>query len=70
MQLTYKLMERDFPVPDDFEDYLYVSQLVQAYGLGIAIEAQRRSMPHCMGTLYWQLNDCWPVISLEQHRLL
>lgn len=63
MQLIQTYMERDFPVPDDFEDYLYVSQLVQAYGLGIAIEAQRRSMPHCMGTLYWQLNDCWPVIS-------
>ena len=63
MQLIESYMERDFPIPDDFEDYLYVSQLVQAYGIGMAIEAQRRSMPHCMGTLYWQFNDCWPVIS-------
>jgi beta-mannosidase len=28
-----------------------------------AIEAHRRAMPHCMGTLYWQLNDCWQVSS-------
>lgn len=56
-------MERDFPVPTDFEDYIYVSQLLQAYGMQIAIEAHRRAMPYCMGTLYWQLNDCWPVTS-------
>lgn len=56
-------MERDFPVPTDFEDYIYVSQLLQAHGMQIAIEAHRRAMPYCMGTLYWQLNDCWPVTS-------
>ena len=62
-QLIQQYMERDFVVPDDFEDYIYVSQLVQAYGIRTAIEAHRRSMPRCMGTLYWQLNDCWPVTS-------
>jgi len=56
-------MERDFVVPEDFEDYLYVSQLLQARGMKIAMEAHRRAMPFCMGTLYWQLNDCWPVTS-------
>lgn len=56
-------MRRDFPVPVQFDDYVYVSQLVQAYGIGKAIEAHRRAMPVCMGTLYWQLNDCWPVTS-------
>ncbi len=56
-------MERDFPVPTDFEDYIYISQLLQARGMQIAIEAHRRAMPYCMGTLYWQLNDCWPVTS-------
>ncbi|WP_164496741.1 beta-mannosidase [Flavobacterium tibetense] len=56
-------MERDFVVPKDFEDYLYVSQLLQARGMKIAIEAHRRAKPYCMGTLYWQLNDCWPVTS-------
>jgi len=56
-------MERDFVVPKDFEDYIYVSQLLQARGMKIAMEAHRRAMPYCMGTLYWQLNDCWPVTS-------
>ena len=45
------------------EQYIYYSQLSQAYGIGLAIEAQRAAKPRCMGTLYWQLNDAWPVIS-------
>ena len=63
MQLIKEYMSRDFPVPDKFDDYVYMSQLVQAYGMDIAIEAHRRARPYCMGTLYWQLNDSWPVIS-------
>jgi beta-mannosidase len=49
--------------PKDFEAYSYVSQVLQAYGISMAIEAHRRAMPFCMGTLYWQLNDCYPVTS-------
>jgi beta-mannosidase len=49
--------------PKDFEAYLYVSQVLQAFGMDMGIEAHRRSMPQCMGTLYWQLNDCYPVAS-------
>lgn len=56
-------MERDYNVPTDFEDYIYVSQLLQADAMQTAIEAQRRNIPYCMGTLFWQLNDCWPVTS-------
>jgi beta-mannosidase len=56
-------MERDYKVPTSFEDYIYVSQLLQAHGFKIAIEAHRSAMPYCMGSLYWQLNDCWPVTS-------
>ena len=56
-------MERDYMVPKDFEDYVYVSQLLQARGMKTAIEAHRRAKPYCMGTLYWQFNDCWPVTS-------
>lgn len=56
-------MKRDFPVPDNFNDYIYVSNLVQAYGMGMGIESHRRAKPTCMGTLYWQFNDCWPVTS-------
>jgi len=56
-------MQRDFPVPKSIEDYTYMSQLVQLYGLEMAIEGQRLSRPHSMGTLFWQLNDAWPSIS-------
>src|SRR5690606_20045779 len=56
-------MERDFPVPTNEEDYVYVSQILQAYGIGKGIEAQRRNKPYTMGSLYWQLNDCWPAVS-------
>lgn len=56
-------MERDYKIPTRFEDYIYVSQLLQADGMKTAIEAHRRAKPYCMGTLFWQLNDCWPVTS-------
>jgi beta-mannosidase len=56
-------MTRDFPVPTSMEKYNYVSQLLQAHGMKIAIEAHRLAKPYCMGSLYWQLNDCWPVTS-------
>ncbi len=56
-------MKRDYKVPTDFVQYNYVSQLLQARGMEIAIEAHRRARPYNMGTLYWQLNDCWPVVS-------
>ncbi|MDA1210138.1 MAG: glycoside hydrolase family 2 protein [Bacteroidetes bacterium] len=56
-------MLRDYNKPKDFASYLYVSQLLQAKGIKIAIEAHRRHRDQCMGTLYWQLNDCWPVAS-------
>ena len=56
-------MARDYKVPKSFEQYIYVSQLLQAQGMKTAIEAHRRAKPYCMGTLFWQLNDCWPVTS-------
>ncbi|WP_330745710.1 beta-mannosidase [Chryseobacterium sp. CP-77] len=56
-------LKRDYKIPTDFVQYNYVSQLLQARGMQIAIEAHRRAKPYNMGTLYWQLNDCWPVVS-------
>jgi len=58
-----KYMEREYAIPENIEEYIYTSQLLQAYGMRTAIEAHRRAKPYCMGTLYWQLNDCWPVVS-------
>lgn len=56
-------MEQYYNVPDTFPDFVYVSQLLQAKAYKTAIEAHRRNKPHCMGSLYWQLNDSWPTIS-------
>ena len=62
-ELMEKYMKRDYKIPTTGEDYVYVSQLLQAKGIVMGIEAQRRSKPYNMGTLYWQLNDVWPAIS-------
>jgi beta-mannosidase len=56
-------MDREYKTSDSLDDYIYKSQLLQAYGIKTAIEAHRNAKPRCMGTLYWQLNDCWPVVS-------
>ena len=62
-RLINHYLDRYFRTPKDFENHLYATQLLQAFGVQWAIEAHRRNMPHCMGTLYWQINDCWPVAS-------
>lgn len=62
-ELIDKYMARDYKIPTNDADYIYVSQLLQAKGIVLGIEAHRRAKPTNMGTLYWQLNDCWPAIS-------
>ena len=56
-------MAKDYPAPKDFPSFLYVSQVLQAEGIKIGAEHLRRSRPETMGSLFWQLNDCWPVAS-------
>jgi beta-mannosidase len=62
-QLIATYMKRSYEIPKDFKQFTYVSQLLQAEGMRTAIEAHRRNKPYCMGTLFWQLNDVWPVAS-------
>jgi beta-mannosidase len=52
-----------FRVPRGFDEALWLSQVLQGLGIKYGVEHWRRSMPRGMGTLYWQLNDCWPVAS-------
>ncbi|GHT54222.1 beta-mannosidase [Bacteroidia bacterium] len=54
---------KEYREPKDFESFIYMSQLVQADAMKMAMEAHRRTMPFCMGSLVWQHNDCWPVAS-------
>jgi beta-mannosidase len=58
---TYML--REYREPKDFESFLYVSQILQAEAIKVGAEHLRRQRPRTMGSLYWQLNDCWPVAS-------
>lgn len=61
--LIREYMADEFGVPDNFEDFLYVGMILQGDAIKTAMEAHRRDMPYCMGTLVWQHNDCWPVAS-------
>ena len=58
---TYLLNE--YRKPRNFESFLYMNHVLQGDAIKTAIEAHRRDMPYCMGTLFWQHNDCWPVAS-------
>ncbi len=53
----------EYRTPKDFEEFLYMNHILQGDAIKTAIEAHRRDMPYCMGSLYWQINDCWPVAS-------
>ncbi len=57
------LMVRYFNEPKDFDSTLWLSQIVQAYGIKLGAEFWRQNMPKSMGCIYWQYNDCWPVAS-------
>jgi len=62
-QLIREYMLREYPEPKDFESFLYVSQILQAEGIKVGAEHLRRIRPHNMGSLFWQIDDCWPVAS-------
>jgi beta-mannosidase len=52
-----------FRFPVDFPNFVYVSQVQQGLAIKTAVTHWRSLKPHCQGTLYWQLNDTWPVCS-------
>ena len=61
--LIHDYLLKDYPEPKDFPSFLYASQVLQAEGIKIGAEHFRRNRPETMGSIYWQLNDCWPVAS-------
>jgi len=61
--IIHDYMLKDYAEPKDFPSFLYASQVLQAEGIKIGAEHMRRERPRTMGTIYWQLNDCWPVAS-------
>lgn len=62
-QVVLDYVSRRYRFPKDQDSLIYLSQLNQAYCMQTGVEHYRRLMPRCMGALYWQLNDCWPVAS-------
>lgn len=62
-QVILDYVSRRYRLPRSQDDLIWLSQLNQAYCMQVGVEHYRRLMPHCMGALYWQLNDCWPVAS-------
>jgi beta-mannosidase len=61
-KILYYLSE-NFKYPKDFESMVYASQILQAEAVKYGVEHWRRNRGRCMGSIYWQLNDCWPVAS-------
>ncbi len=61
-RLTWYLAQR-FRLPCSFEGLVYLSQVFQAETIRTGVEHWRRHPERTSGALYWQLNDCWPVIS-------
>lgn len=56
-------MSQTFLYPESLDELVYYSQLLQAEAIRYGVEHFRRNRGRCMGTVYWQLNDCWPVAS-------
>src|SRR5208337_3504162 len=62
-QIIHDTMLRYYGEPKDFASFLYASQVLQAEAIKIGAEHLRRIRPRAMGSIFWQLNDCWPVAS-------
>ena len=58
-----QMMDRYFQTPKDFDMTLWLSQILQGYGIKIGAEYWRQTMPKSMGCVFWQYNDIWPGMS-------
>lgn len=56
-------LSANFLYPSKFSTLIYVSQILQAEAIRYGVEHWRSNRGRCMGSLYWQVNDCWPVAS-------
>ena len=56
-------LAKSFRIPKDFPSLVYLSMVLQAEGIRAGVEHWRRHRDRVSGTLFWQLNDCWPVAS-------
>jgi len=59
--MILKHAEKLYGKPANFDRFIYYSQLTQARALNLGISAHRIDWPRCSGTIYWQINDCWPA---------
>ena len=53
-------IKKSYPQPKNFMEFVYYSQLIQGDAMEQAVSAHRLNAPRCMGSIYWQLNDCYP----------
>jgi len=56
-------LDRYYTSETSFNNYPFLTQLLQARAMETAISTHRKKKPYCMGSLMWQLNDCWPAVS-------
>ncbi len=56
-------LQQWFDEPEGFDEWHFLMQLAQARSLSLGVQWLRAHQPTCMGSVYWQLNDCWPVTS-------
>ena len=61
--MILKHAKKLYGTPKDFKEFVYFGQLTQSMAVSMAVAGHRIDAPRCGGTLYWQLNDCWPVSS-------